>query len=210
MGTVRRSRAARCALCLVVAASLLVPEAPIAAAAGASRGGDQAATSSKRVNAVPLYVAQPVAPVTVGAEGGGPIAAGGIGKRQEPAPEPNRGTPRDVPVGEFTTITEKADGTYAASISVGRLNYRDGTGEWRPIDVRLVDDAAGSYAVRTKANDVTVRGSADLGADRVVELAAGDQRVRIRVPGLANGLISSKRDRIEFEADSDLNAWQLA
>ena len=54
------------------------------------------------------------------------------------------------------------DGNYTTEISAGAINYRDDSGEYRPIDNTLVPTDAPGYAHRNKANDYTVNLPASL------------------------------------------------
>ena len=151
-------------------------------------------------NTVPLAVARPPAPIKLVESGGGFVAAGGISVRREPGARKFPGTATELATQrtEFSTVVANPNGTFTETLSQGRLNYKDANGNWQPIDVRLITRAVDGYDLGVAANDVDLRLSPVLGADRVVELAAGDYRVRIRVPGLATGTISTSADRLAF------------
>lgn len=151
-------------------------------------------------NTVPLALARPPAPIDLVDSGGGFVAAGGISARREPAARKFPGTVTELTPDrtEFSTVVANPDGTFTETLALGRLNYKDAKGAWQPIDVKLVTRAIDTYSLGMAANDVDLRLSPVFGADRLVELAAGDYRVRLRVPGLATGTISTAADRLAF------------
>ena len=59
---------------------------------------------------------------------------------------------------ERSRTTANGEGRYTLESAAGRLNYKDATGQWQPIDLTLVPatDVTG-YGVRTTANDRDVR-----------------------------------------------------
>jgi RHS repeat-associated protein len=151
-------------------------------------------------NEVPAVIARPPAPIELVESGGGYVAAGGIRARVEPraATYPAVATEQVSARTEYSTLVANPDGTYSQTVSLGRINYQDAAGAWQPIDVALVSRLVDDYELGTRANDVNLRVSKTLGADHMVELAAGDYRVRIRVPGLARGTVSGAADRLSF------------
>ncbi|MEK6719843.1 MAG: RHS repeat-associated core domain-containing protein [Chloroflexota bacterium] len=191
-------RSARSRLLPAVLALLVM--APQAVAALPSDVVEVDAPPATAPNTVDAIRARPAAPIDLEPSGGGFVAAGPTSTRVEPAPvaRPARATEIVSLRTEHSTVIQNPDGTFSKAISLGRLNYRDAGGAWQPIDVRLVDDAKGGYDQRSAANDLDVRTSVDLGSERVVELAAGAYRLRIRVPGLAGGSVEAARDRLAF------------
>ena len=76
------------------------------------------------------------------------------------------------------------DGSYTAQVYGSKVNYRDPSGTWRPVDVTLVptaDDA--TYDLTTAANDVTLRLSDKDAANAAAQLQAGTYTIRLRAPG---------------------------
>jgi len=151
-------------------------------------------------NDVPAVIARPAAPIELVETGGGYAAAGGVKARVEPAARtfPATATEEVAARTEYSTLVANPDGTFSQTVSLGRINYQDKAGAWQPIDVSLVSRLVDDYELGTRANDVDLRIAKELGADHMVELAAGDYRVRIRVPGLASGTVSGGADRLTF------------
>src|SRR3990172_8459853 len=151
-------------------------------------------------NDVPVVIARPAAPIELVETGGGYAAAGGVKARVEPAARtfPATATEEVAARTEYSTLVANPDGTFSQTVSLGRINYQDKAGAWQPIDVSLVSRLVDDYELGTRANDVDLRIAKELGAAHTVELAAGDYRVRIRVPGRASGTVSGGADRLTF------------
>lgn len=119
------------------------------------------------------------------ASGGAPLDPSIAARpRIEPVEAPTRVTEIEDARTERSRLVANPDGTLILEQSTGRLHYRDATGSWTPIDLRLVaDDSAAGFDLRTTANDRTLRlAGADAGG-AVAELAADGRTIRLRVPG---------------------------
>lgn len=147
----------------IVLLQLMLPTPPVVA------GGPVVAPPSEETSTLgiddlgydPAWVtpADP-APIAVPPEGGGGAAADpSVALR----PTFTSATPPAVrtEVPELRTATTRTfanpDGTFSREISQGKVNYQAADGAWQPMDLSLVADADGAYALRVAANDSTAR-----------------------------------------------------
>ncbi|HEX8101110.1 MAG TPA: DNRLRE domain-containing protein [Solirubrobacteraceae bacterium] len=121
--------------------------------------------------------------VAIAAFAGATVASG-----DDPAPLAplSEGPPRPVgEVEEDRTATsrtlELSDGSFRTQEFLSAINFRDGGGDWTPIDNRLVHDRDG---FTTRANDVAVRIPSNLG-DGPVGVETGDHSVGFELQGAA-------------------------
>jgi hypothetical protein len=100
---------------------------------------------------------------------------------------------------ERTRTIANPDGTFSLEVSQGRLNYKDGFGNWRPLDLSLVADRIGPYSLRVTANDATVRlGYSDAQAG-LGQLTADGHTIGMRAFGYGPG---SRTDNVVSFAGS--------
>ncbi len=79
------------------------------------------------------------------------------------------------------------DGSYTLVVSTGRLNFKDASGTWQPINLALVDDAVGAFSLRGSANDVTTRFGTVNAEAGLAQIAVGADVLTIRAIGYGQG-----------------------
>jgi len=80
----------------------------------------------------------------------------------------------------YSTTTANPDGTNTIRASTNRINFQDPSGSWLPIDLALIDDPAGPYALRAVANDRTVRFGTTDASTALAQLASGTTAITLR------------------------------
>ena len=159
-----------------------------------------------------LSVERPAAPIVSGNSGGGAVPNGAVDKRREPAPESAPRVATELPElrSEFGKVTAKRDGTFVAEYSAGRIHYQDSAGKWQPIETSLVSDDTDGFALRTKANDRVVRLATTDPANQLAQLTSAGVRLRMRVPGLASGDVTTASDAVLFPSITEAGMFSVA
>jgi YD repeat-containing protein len=80
---------------------------------------------------------------------------------------------------ESSRTYRKADGSYQAQVSAGPVNYRDASGDWKPIDTDLASDGSGGLETTDTAAKVSLPESLDDPA----KVTAGSRWVSFELTG---------------------------
>jgi RHS repeat-associated protein len=88
-----------------------------------------------------------------------------------------------------TRTLANPDGTFTLEQSTGPLNYKDASGAWRPVDLRLVPDTAEGYAYRVAGDSETIRlGTA---GGNLLSLQTGQHKVALSAQGYGLGALGA-------------------
>ncbi len=158
-----------------------------------SRVGSHAHFSARKTLAVGrTAVAGIVAVVALLTLAGSGVGSSASASGGQPASEAQNQEPSEV-VGLRTATSDTyayLDGTYAAHVFSGPINYRPQLGSWEPIDSRLVPATAAGFAYANAGNSFTVD-FADHAVGGYSQFNAGDGPVSLSLVGLDQAGLSS-------------------
>jgi RHS repeat-associated protein len=194
-----RRRLLAAALSSVVVATGVVPPSAVVAtpkSPEAVESGGQTAPSEP----VKLQPGDtlPAAPIEIPAAGGGSAiirdpSIGGAPKFSSVA-APSATTEIPDLRTERTRTYANPDGTYTLQETISRLNYRDPSGAWQPLDLNLIREASGAFDLRVTANDVQVAFGADSADEALARLATDTDAVAVRALDFPSTLTDAPAD----------------
>jgi RHS repeat-associated protein len=153
------------------------------AAATVPTGGQGANLPGAALNTIPSIVSAPTLPLKfVGSASGTNVT---VRPDIELPPAPATRTELPDKRTEYSRTYANPNGTFTLEASQGRLNYKDASGAWQPIDTTLVAAEAGSgWDYTQKANDKKLRISKANPETALTQLSVGPYTIGLRIPGI--------------------------
>lgn len=88
--------------------------------------------------------------------------------------------------GMFTTTYANPNGTRTTEVSLERVNYKDSSGVWQPIDSTLVSDSGQvGYTFKGKSNDLGLRINDKNPSQGLAQATYGSYKISLRVPSVS-------------------------
>jgi RHS repeat-associated protein len=183
---------------VLVVSSISVP----AVAASSTVSGNGTSGNGATLNKLPSVVAASTLPLKFIDSASGAEATV---RTATVAPTPPK-TKTEIPSKrtERSRTYANPDGTYTLEASPGRINYKDASGNWQPIDTTLIASTAGSgWDLGQKANDKQVLVSTADPSSQLAQMSVGSYTITLREPGFKKGSVQRTPNGVKFGGTID-------